>query len=151
MWVFGLYAPLPKKMEWDDGRVERLMGSRRRCCSRRGRVGVGTGFFGMLTALPAMIGMRKNPDGARLADVVPADTYTRWSGLKAKYIGENDGIEQFRPLFAAHELMQAGLNKNGLTRSVEVRKQIESIAKKKDIKLTSDRHPDRDRRVRDAR
>jgi hypothetical protein len=136
MWVFGLYAPLPKKMEWDAGRVERLVAQSQEVLQPPG-ANVGTGFFGMLTALPAMIGMRKNPDGARLAEVVPADTYARWLGLKAKYIGENDGIEQFRPLFAADELMQAGLDKNGLTRSIEVRKQIESIAKKKDIKLTS--------------
>ena len=25
MWVVGMYAPLPPKMEWDDSRVERLI------------------------------------------------------------------------------------------------------------------------------
>src|SRR4051812_19708186 len=26
MWVVGMYAPLPPKMEWDDSRVDRLIG-----------------------------------------------------------------------------------------------------------------------------
>ena len=137
MWVFGLYSPLPQKMEWDAARVERLVAQSQEVLAPPG-VSVGTNsFFGTLAALPAMIGMKKNPDGATLHDMLPADVYGRWQVLKGKYIGNDDDIERYRPIFAADELMEAGLKKTGLTKSFEVRKQIEKIAKKNDVKLTN--------------
>ncbi|WP_296950973.1 TraB/GumN family protein [uncultured Massilia sp.] len=136
MWVFGLYSPLPRKMEWDAGRVERLVAQSQEVLQAP-QTNVGTSsVFGMIAALPAMIGMKKSPDGARLEQVVPADVYGRWTALKGKYLGDDDGVEQYRPLFAADELMNAALERNGLVRSGEVRKQIEKIAKKHDVKLT---------------
>ena len=135
MWVFGLYSPLPQKMAWDAGRVERLVAQSQAVLTPP-RAAIGTSsFFGTLGALPALIGMKKNPDGATLHDLLPADVYARWQVLKGKYIGDDDGIERYRPLFASSELMDAGMKKNGLSRGVEVRKQIEKIARKNDVKL----------------
>jgi hypothetical protein len=68
--------------------------------------------------------------------VLPADVYARWSVLKQKYIGDDEGLERYRPFFAAQKLQEAGMKKSGLSGGVEVRKQIESIAKKRDVKLT---------------
>ncbi|MGJ7916431.1 TraB/GumN family protein [Massilia sp. LXY-6] len=138
MWVVGMLAPLPQKMEWDDGRVERLVGQSQEVLGPPG-TGVGVGWLGglkALAALPALVGMKKNPDGARLHDVLPADVYARWGVLKQKYIGEDDGVEGYRPFFAAQELMDAGLKKSGLSGGIEVRRQIEGIAKKRGVKLT---------------
>jgi len=136
MWVFGLYSPLPQKMEWDAGRVERLVAQSQEVLTPPG-VSVGTSsFFGTLAALPAMIGMRKNPDGATLHDMLPADVYTRWQALKGRYIGDDDDVERYRPFFASEALMEAGLKKNGLSKSQEVRKQIDKIAKTNGVKLT---------------
>ena len=136
MWVFGLYSPLPQKMEWDAGRVERLVAQSQEVLTPPG-ISVGTSsIFGTLAALPAMIGMRKSPDGATLHDMLPADVYARWQALKGKYIGDDEAVEHYRPFFASDELMDAGLKKNGLVRSIAVRKQIEKIARKHDIKVT---------------
>jgi hypothetical protein len=136
MWVFGLYAPLPRKMEWDASRVERLVGKSQEVLLPPG-VNVGFGFFRGLTLLPTLIGIDKNPDGARLQDVLPADVYARWQVLKGKYIGANDDLERERPIFAAEKLLHAGLNKNGLARNSAVSDQIEKIAKQDKVKLTS--------------
>jgi len=138
MWVVGMYAPLPPKMEWDDARVERLIGQSQEVLGPPG-AGVGVGVWGglkALTALPSVFGMVKNPDGAKLRDILPAETYARWSVLKDKYLGDNDSVESFRPFFAAQTLMSAGMKKSGLSGGMEVRKQIESLAKKRDVKLT---------------
>jgi hypothetical protein len=136
MWVFGLYAPLPQKMEWDASRVERLVGKSQEVLLPPG-VNVGFGFFRGLTLLPTLIGIDKNPDGARLQDVLPADVYARWQVLKGKYIGANDDVERERPIFAAEKLLHAGLNKNGLARNSAVSDQIEKIARQDKVKLTS--------------
>jgi hypothetical protein len=138
MWVVGMYAPLPAKMEWDDGRVDRLIGQSQEVLGPPG-TGVGVGFWGglkALTALPSIIGMAKNPDGARLHDVLPADIYARWSVLKEKYIGADDGVERYRPFFAAQKLTDAGMKKSGLSGGQEVRAQIEGIAKKRGVTFT---------------
>jgi hypothetical protein len=138
LWVFGMYAPLPPKMEWDDSRVDRLIGQSQEVLGPPG-AGVGVGWLGglkALTALPSLVGVQKSPDGAQLRDVLPADVYARWSVLKQKYIGEDEGIERYRPFFAAQELMNAALKKNGLSTSIAVRKQIETIAKKRGVKVS---------------
>jgi hypothetical protein len=136
MWVFGLYSPLPLKMEWDASRVERLITHSQEVLLPPG-VSIEAGFFRSLTMLPSMIGLQKNPDNAQLKDVLPADVYARWQVLKGKYIGEDESVERYRPIFAAQQLMQAGLKKNGLSQGGEVRKQIETIAKLNEVKTVS--------------
>ncbi len=136
MWVFGLYAPLPQKMEWDAARVERLVGKSQEVLTQPG-ARLEVGFFRGLTLLPTAIGIDKNPDGATLHDVLPADVYARWQVLKGKYIGENDGIERQRPIIVAERLLGAGISKNGLTKNTGVPEQIEKTAKRDKVKITS--------------
>ncbi len=136
MWVFGLYSPLPQKMEWDASRVERLVARSQEVLTRPG-ARMEVGFFRGLTLLPTAIGIDKNPDGATLRDVLPADVYARWQVLKDKYIGENDGIERRRPIFVADTLLSAGMSKNGLTQNTGIDEQIEKAARRDKVKLTS--------------
>jgi predicted NUDIX family NTP pyrophosphohydrolase len=95
------------------------------------------GFFRGLTLLPTAIGIDKNPDGATLRDVLPADVYARWQVLKGKYIGDNDSIERRRPIFVADTLLSAGIGKSGLTQNTGVEALIEKIAKHDKVKITS--------------
>lgn len=136
MWVFAMHSPLPQKMEWDSARVERLVAQSQEVLLRPG-ASVSVGLLGGLSMLPSLIGLKKNPDGAGLHDLLPADVYERWSVLKQKYIGDDDGVERYRPFFAAEELMDAGLKKSGLSKGWEVSDQIEKIARKHDVKLTT--------------
>ena len=135
MWVFGLYSPLPQKMEWDAARVERLVGKSQEVLMPPG-VSIGVGFFRSLTLLPTMVGLEKSPDGARLQDVLPTDVYARWQVQKGKYIGGDDGVERLRPFFAAEKLLDAGLKKNGLVYNIDVRDRIEKLAKHDKVKVT---------------
>jgi hypothetical protein len=135
MWVFGRYAPLPRKMEWDASRVERLVAKSQEVLMppvAKAHIG----FFRGLTALPSLIGIKRNPDDAVLRDVVPADVYAHWTLLKAKYIGDDDGVEHYRPVFAGEELLLAGLKKSGLSYGDEVLDTIEDIAKKNKVKVS---------------
>ncbi|WP_373986822.1 TraB/GumN family protein [Duganella sp. BuS-21] len=135
LWVFGTYSPLPQKMEWRSQEVERILAQTQEYLSPPG-AHASVGFFRGLTLLPSLIGLKKNPDGASLRDVLPADVYTRWQPLKAKYLGENDDIERERPIFAAEALYEAGLKQAGLSKGYEVEKKLFSIAKERKIKLT---------------
>ena len=136
MWVFGLYSPLPQKMEWDSSRVERLIAGSQEVLLPPG-VSVNVGLLGSLSMLPSMIGIQKNPDGATLKDVLPADVYARWTVLKDKYIGNDNDVERYRPIFASEKLMEAALEKSGLSAGRDVRKQIDDIARKNKVKTVS--------------
>jgi hypothetical protein len=139
MWVFALYAPLPRKMAWDAGRVERLVAQSQLVLAPPSAWS-GMGFFkglSLLPQLPRLIGIQKNPEGATLQQVLPEDVYARWTVLKARYIGDDQDVERLRPVFAAQRLQRAGRDKSGLASSGDVRERIMQIAKDNKVKVTA--------------
>jgi hypothetical protein len=87
--------------------------------------------------LPSLIGVRKNPDGKRLQQVVPGDLYLRWVPLKARYLARNDEVEEWRPLFAAVALFRAAVAAAGLERSNVVWSEVRKLARRHRLKLTT--------------
>lgn len=137
LWILGTLAPLPKRFEWKATEVEAAIKSSQEVLSSpRVKIDAKIGFFGQLALLPSLIGVRKNPDDARLQDVVPADLYSRWSVLKEKYIGRSNKVESWRPIFAALDLYEAAIDKSGLTDSGLVQKTVKAAATRAGIKLT---------------
>ena len=136
LWIFGTYGPLPKKLEWRSQQVETILAQSQEYLEAPG-ASPDVGVFRQMTLLPFVIGIKKNPDGATLQTLLPPAVYARWLPLKKKYIGENDDIERERPFFAASELFQKGIDRAGLTSSLEVRKSIEKLVKKSKIKTTA--------------
>jgi len=135
LWVLGIYSPLPQKMEWRSQQVETVLAqSQEYLAPPAARANIG--FFRGLTMLPSLIGIKKNPDGATLRDVLPPEVYARWLPLKAKYLGDNDSIERERPIFAAETLFSAGLKQAGLTRGMPISSKIDAIIKQHKIKVT---------------
>jgi uncharacterized protein YbaP (TraB family) len=135
LWVFATYSPLPEKMEWRSQQVEAILAQSQEYLAPPG-AHAKVGFFRGLTMLPGLIGVKKNPDGATLHDVLPADVYARWQPLKAKYLADNDDIERERPIFAAETLFRAGLQHAGLSNGYEVNRKIDGIVKQRKIKVT---------------
>lgn len=134
LWVFASYSPLPAKMQWRSQQVEAIIAQSQLYLSPP-TVGASVGLWGGLKLLPHVVGMRKNPGGAMLRDVVPADVYARWRVLKAKY-GVPDDAESERPVFAAQTLYSAGLKHAGLsTGGDEVSKAIQALVAKNSVKV----------------
>ena len=137
MHVLGTVSPLPKRMEWISRDVERVL-------AKSGEVVFGPsyvvdtdlGFFGKLSLLPSLIGVRKNPDGKLLRDMVSPESYARWLVLKQRYIGRDGDVEKMRPIFAANELYEAAIEDSGLTGKRIVSPVIEAAIKEHDIKRT---------------
>ncbi|MGV7210852.1 TraB/GumN family protein [Oxalobacteraceae bacterium A2-2] len=135
MWVFGAYSPLPKKMEWRSQEVETIMAQSQQYLLAPA-ASPDVGILRGLTALPFLYGIRDNPDGAKLQQVLPPEVYRRWQGMKQKYIGDDQGMESLRPIFAADILFRKALERAGLTNSMEVRESIEKLARKNKVKVT---------------
>ena len=138
LWILGTHTPLPKKMSWRSKQVEALV-ARSQEVLTAGDVDfeANIGFFRAMTLMPSMLGARKNPDGKKLADLLPGDVHDRWRVLKEKYIGRGDGIEKWRPTFAALELRSEALKESGLAYSSVWWPPIERAAKKHKVKVTS--------------
>jgi uncharacterized protein YbaP (TraB family) len=134
LWVFGSYSPLPQKMEWRSQQVENVLAQSQEYLAPPGAL-ASVGFFRGLTLLPKLIGVKKNPDGATLKEVLPANVYARWLPLKAKYLGDDDGVERERPIFAAETLYRAGLQQAGLAQGHQVESQIHGMVKRHNIKV----------------
>jgi hypothetical protein len=141
LWIFGSYSPLPKKMTWRSKEVELTVAQSQELLTPVD-FDMDVGFFGTIAMLPSLIGLRNNPDGATLKDVVPPDQYARWLVLKEKYIGRDNGIEKWRPSFVAGELFekavdQAGYDSSSTSPDAKAQKAIEKLARKYKLKVTT--------------
>jgi len=142
LWIVGTQSPLPKKMTWRAKQMETMVAQSQEILTGPS-ISVSMkqiGFFKTLFLIPAAMEARKNPDGATLKGIVPADLYARWLILRDKYIGdyqdEESDIERWRPMFAALELYRKAINQAGLTSSNLVVTAVTDTAKKYNVKLT---------------
>ncbi len=137
LWILGTLSPLPKRMQWQSERVERVIASSQEVlASPSVQVDAGVGVVRGLFLLPSLFRARKNPDGRSLQQVVSADEYARWQGLKARYIGRDRGIEQWRPVFAALELYEKAIARSGLSQKGVVAPVVKSTARRHKVKIT---------------
>jgi hypothetical protein len=133
--ILGTYGPLPKKLEWRSAELEAALARSQEVI---GPVSMqaGIGPLGGVTLLPSLIGLRKNPGGQRLQDVVPPELYARWLPLKERYIGRDDDAERWRPIFAAGELFEKALRRSGLEVRGTVWPAVEKLARRARVPVT---------------
>lgn len=137
MHVLGTVSPLPKGLEWISRDVEKVLAQSTEVVFPPSyTVDADVGFFGKISLLPSLIGIRKNPDNAKLKDVVPAESYARWLPLKQRYIGRDKDVEKMRPIFAASELYEAAIEDSGLAGRRIVSPVIDAAIKEHKIKRT---------------
>ena len=140
LWIVGEPPPLPKRMKWKSKDIEAVaLGAQEILLDSALRMDTDEkiGFFRGMTLLPAMLEARRNPDEAKLEDVLPADLYARWLVQKRLYLGRESGVESWRPLFAADKLRKAAFKDLKLRESGVVREVIGELAGKHKIKVTT--------------
>jgi flavin-binding protein dodecin len=138
LWVLGTLSPLPRDFEWDSNAVEKVVSQSQEVLSSPSVVvNTSSGFFGNLALIPSALKARRNPDGKRLQEVVPSAQYQRWLALKARYIGRNSGIEQWRPVFAALELYNQAIEKSRMSSRGIVGPALAKMANRYGVKITN--------------
>lgn len=137
LWVLGTLSPLPGHIQWESHEVAQVLAqSKQVLLEPKIKLKADVGFFGKLFLLPSAYGARKNPDGKTLDQVMDAPTYARWQALKRKYLGDDSGIERWRPLFAAQELYRKALKANGLSNDGGVSGAVAAVAKQDGVPET---------------
>jgi flavin-binding protein dodecin len=116
LWILPLIDLYPKKLQWESGRVEKLLGESQEFISRPGVAnGVATANpFLFARALRLYNTMVQLPDGKTLADVLPPDLYQRFEILKARYFPDNSGIEKMTVSAATNSMQQEILKQENL-------------------------------------
>lgn len=94
------------------------------------------GPLGGVTLLPSLIGVRRNPNDQRLQEIVPAELYARWVPLKQRYIGRDDDVEKWRPIFAAWELYEKALRSSGFEPYGVIWPSVKKLARRAKVKIT---------------
>lgn len=135
LWVLGTHAPLRIGMEWRSREVEAIMAQAQEFIAAPS-ITAEIGWLRSLAMLPFMIGLKNNPDGRTLRDVLPADVHARWLALKHAYLGAGGGVERERPAFAAEALHRAGLARAGLTMDLQVHAAVEELARRHKLRMT---------------
>src|SRR5689334_24532529 len=76
LWIVGEPPPLPRGMRFRSQNMERVALHSQEILLQPGvslKPDVKVGVFRMLTLVPAALALRKNPDKARLQDLIPPD------------------------------------------------------------------------------
>jgi len=134
LWILGTFSPLPKKLQWRSQQAEDAIAQSQEVFLPPQAI-PDMGFLKQLTFLPALIGLKKSPDGT-LQEKVPADVYAHWLELKEKYIGKDKGVEKYRPIFAGNELREQAQKKAGFDNDDKVLDRVKELAKKHKVKMT---------------
>ena len=108
MWVFGSILEVPETIRWRTQEAEaRIAESQELLLPGWPRVKMDIGVFEGLTLVPSVLKAAKNPDGARLEDLLEPEAYAAWLRLRAKYLDDDDDTEKYRPSVAEEKLRNA--------------------------------------------
>ncbi|QWT21888.1 TraB/GumN family protein [Bacillus sp. NP157] len=132
--ILGTLSPIPGNITWKTDEVDDAVAhAGALILPPHVEVKPNVGFFGRLALLPSLIGVRNSPDGKTLQETVPADVYGRWQAVKAKYIGDDNKVERYRPIFAAIDLYKQAVKKSGLRKSGYITDAVVEMAKKHNV------------------
>jgi hypothetical protein len=125
LWILGTYGPLPGKVIWRSVEVQSVI------LQSQEILGPYLAGFWVSGVDPHdLIGAQD------LKDVLPPNVYSRWKKLKNKYIGRNQGRENWLPASAAVQLQIHAFQKAGLTYDTQVWDFINAMARKHHIKVS---------------
>jgi uncharacterized protein YbaP (TraB family) len=136
--IMGTLDPVPRNIEWMSANVERRIAEADVILGAPGiSVGTDIGLVRGAMLLPAYNRSKRNPDGQRLQDILPAALYARWQGAKQAHLGRNDSVENLRPVHAAKALYEAAIKRAGMSGESIVEPVVERVAKSHRIPILS--------------
>lgn len=116
LYILGTLNPLPANMQLASAGIDAVIG-RSQEVIRAPYLSVGSDAskFRMLLLLPSLVGIRNNPGGKTLEDVMPPALYARWRPFKERFLQDDGKVERMRPMFAAQELYKAVIKRSAMT------------------------------------
>lgn len=138
LWILGTLSPLPKRMDWESGKLQRLVARSQELLAEPSvSVNAKLGIFSQLALIPTALRARNDPDGRTLQEQLSPETYQRWLTLKQRYLGRSKSVEKRRPIIAAIDLFDEALDDNDLSRKTNIWAVLRKAAKKAKVPITA--------------
>lgn len=125
LWILPSLDPLGSRMVWRTDEAEaRIAESQQVLYPPNLQIEPSVGFFQVLNLIPAIPAAMKagnNPDGAKLKDVLPAESFAQWRAMRDKYYvsfgkkSDPEDVEKRRPAVAISMLRGWAYAKSGLS------------------------------------
>lgn len=134
LWIFPAFAPVPKRMNWDSTRVERVLADASIYLTQPG--------WGLYMSSPSanlqersdeqelVDRLRHLPSGTTLEDVLGPELYPRYAAVKSEYFRRNDDIDTLRPLFAMQSMREEVQQESGLAPARAIFDEIERLVRR---------------------
>jgi hypothetical protein len=163
LWILGTFSPQPRNLRLNTQRLDQLIAGSQEVILPGPAYVASAGISVMASAVKS----DRNPGGATLQNLLPADAYAKWVALRQKYSsgssaatsvpkfawGANnvkwvmptepyrggDGIDALRPTLAWEALRRAALDHHGLA-NYDVGAGIATIARKHNVPVRTTRH-----------
>lgn len=127
LWILGTLDELPEHMQWRAREVRQVIAQADEVLDvPRVRIHASIGYFDRLAL---------NPEGRKLRDVVPPQDYEKWLALKAAHMGDDEAVEDRRPVYAAIQLYLTSLKRAGLSPDM-IEPVIDDLLKQRGLTLT---------------
>lgn len=139
LWILGTISPLPAKFEWQTRQIDEVIANAQEVMYAPSlAVGSDIGKFRAMLLLPSLIGIKNNPDGQRLSDVLPPETYMRWSAFRDRFL--DNGADKLRPAFAADALWKAAIKRSGMSHKNVASTAVAAAVERHQPKVTLVKH-----------
>jgi uncharacterized protein YbaP (TraB family) len=132
VWILGSISPLPKDITWRSAQVEKLLASTDQVLVPKPfEIGIVRILWLLITERAALM-VR---GGKHLKDVMPADLYARFSKDRARFTGDENKWERFRPIIASAFLERDAFHSAGLSARLDLGAALRALAKKQHVRV----------------
>jgi uncharacterized protein YbaP (TraB family) len=135
LYVLGTFRPLPKKITWRSREVDEVLARAELLIPESPDVDADVGVFKAVKLYTQWRRIRKNADGAALADVLPPELYARFEALRQRHAPRSRDLLQLRPALAAAELWRDALERQGLELRIDVERDLRRRARRADVEI----------------
>jgi len=139
LWILGTVSPLPSGMQWQTAQIDSVIANAQEVMYAPSlSVGSDIGKFRAMLLLPSLIGIKNNPDGKRLSDVLSPQTYVRWSAFRDRFLDRD--ADKLRPAFAADALWRAAIKRSGMSEKNIAKSAVAAAVERHHPKVTVVNH-----------
>jgi uncharacterized protein YbaP (TraB family) len=130
VWILGSISPLPRDITWRSAQVEKLLASTNQVLVPKPfEIGIVRILWLLITERSVLM-VR---GGKHLKDVMPADLYARFARDRARFTGDADKWERFRPIIASAFLERDAFHSAGLSARLDLGAAMRALAKKQKV------------------
>jgi len=134
LWIFPSFAPVPRRMQWDSTRVERVLADSGVYLTQPDWSIYFSSAPGSTEELENedefFDRLRYMPDNRPLQDTLGPELYLRYAAVKSEYFRRNDEIDELRPLYAMQSMRQEVQREAGLAPANAIFDEIERLARR---------------------